>query len=1122
MIAVAVTMGVIPVYAAPASAAPPDPIEDSAASMEAWLANADAAAATKAVTTGLPVEVLERATSTDKVVAYPDGSFQLELSATPSRKRLPSGEWAPLSHGLHTLNGRLRPRVSNGDVSFSTGGTAPFAAMHTDAGRFALSWPASLLPPTVSGETATYKNVLPGVDLAVRAVDDGFIHVLVVNSREAADNTALRTFRLGLAGGVVMPRTAADGTVELVDQDGNVVAAGSEALIWDSRADGDSASPGNSEHTAVASVAVSGTDMVVTPDAAYLDAADTVYPVYIDPSYARGYKRWAWTNSRNESNNAEVRIGRRPDTGAIYRSFFTYDVSALRGKVIHAARVLTTVRHSWSCANTPVSLYHVGSHSAGKLSWDGPSLTRLLDTRSGHAHKPSGGTGCGNDPQDDSHLEFAGATRLEVQAAATANATEMAFGFVATSGGSGESTQDRWKKLRGADTKLVVDYNSKPTTPTGASTDGRGCATGTSRPVLSTATPTLRAKVGDPDPETDLIAHVEWQRYDTSVTPAEWRALGSGTQARLRTGGVGAVRIPSGLVHGGIYRWAMRTQDPWRYGSTSGTLSSDFAAFCEFEVDTVNPSAAPGVSSAVYGSDLNLVYGGVGQTAPFTFSPAGVTDIVGYRYGWADPPTAQVTVAVGQNATVRLTPPPPKPDDPTSGGQTHLYVVSVDRSGRLSPSVDYAFNIGSAAPPVDEWRFDDAWGTTEFRNTFGQPAVATGSPLAEMPGLTRSGPGQPAATSTWFDGEDDTAKVYSPRIDTSNSFTVSAWVNADRETGEYRTILSATGTTASAMILGRMPNRSWRFMMAQTDTMNPTLMAFGGSSKVQVGAWTHVAMSYDAGAKVAKLYVSGRLEGSLDIPATFAARMFQIGGSVHNANPNYYKPWSGDIANVRVWNRVLTSTEIAPQAAVLVGRWGLDGDGSDATPYGRTATPSASAGWIDDRRGNPLSAFGGDASAAALRTTGPALNTDQSYTVSAWVKINRVNGRYSWVLGQAGSVREVLSLRYESTKKWQFIVPSADVASPTLYSVRSTADAVAGQWTHLTAVYDAAAGNFRLYVNGVVQGSAVTGRSPASNGVFDIGRQAFPTGEFIDGAIDDVRIYAGAMTPSEVARLAAA
>ena len=68
--------------------------------------------------------------------------------------------------------------------------------------------------------------------------------------------------------------------------------------------------------------------------------------------------------------------------------------------------------------------------------------------------------------------------------------------------------------------------------------------------MLSTATPTLRAKAGDPDPETDLTVHAEWQRYDTSVSPAVWRPLGSGYQTRLRPGDAGAVQIASGLTHG--------------------------------------------------------------------------------------------------------------------------------------------------------------------------------------------------------------------------------------------------------------------------------------------------------------------------------------------------------------------------------------------------------------------------------------------------------------------------------------------------------------------------------------------------------------------------------------------
>lgn len=132
---------------------------------------------------------------------------------------------------------------------------------------------------------------------------------------------------------------------------------------------------------------------MVEPDPALLTGPDVSYPVYIDPAYSKGYQRWGFTNSANENNDNQVRVGRSPDSGAIYRSFFAFDVAALRGKHIPNAQVHTEIRqHSWSCASTPVVLYRGPSAASGRVAWSGPALSKYLDARSGHAHAAGSST----------------------------------------------------------------------------------------------------------------------------------------------------------------------------------------------------------------------------------------------------------------------------------------------------------------------------------------------------------------------------------------------------------------------------------------------------------------------------------------------------------------------------------------------------------------------------------------------------------------------------------------------------------------------------------------------------------------------------------------------------------
>ena len=86
-------------------------------------------------------------------------------------------------------DGTSRPWPTAVGLRFSGGGGAPrWPGCRAAARRMELGWPGTLPKPTLNGDTATYPEVMPGVDLQVTADVDGFSHVLVVKSRAAAAN----------------------------------------------------------------------------------------------------------------------------------------------------------------------------------------------------------------------------------------------------------------------------------------------------------------------------------------------------------------------------------------------------------------------------------------------------------------------------------------------------------------------------------------------------------------------------------------------------------------------------------------------------------------------------------------------------------------------------------------------------------------------------------------------------------------------------------------------------------------------------------------------------------------------------------------------------------------------
>src|SRR5688572_14243269 len=106
-----------------------------------------------------------------------------------------------------------------------------------DGKSFELSWPAVLPEPKVHGDTATNKEATPGLDLAVRATREGFTHVLVVKTAEAAANPAVAKARYRMSGEVTA-RNTADGSLELADQSGKALSVGAHSSeMWDSAVD---------------------------------------------------------------------------------------------------------------------------------------------------------------------------------------------------------------------------------------------------------------------------------------------------------------------------------------------------------------------------------------------------------------------------------------------------------------------------------------------------------------------------------------------------------------------------------------------------------------------------------------------------------------------------------------------------------------------------------------------------------------------------------------------------------------------------------------------------------------------------------------------------------------------
>jgi hypothetical protein len=223
-----------------------------------------------------------------------------------------------------------------------------------------------------------------------------------------------------------------------------------------------------------------------------------------------------------------------------------------------------------------------------------------------------------------------------------------------------------------------------------------------------------------------------------------------------------------------------------------------------------------------------------------------------------------------------------------------------------------------------------------------------------------------------------------------------------------------------------------------------------------------------------------------------------------------------------------TSASDASDAAsspALIGAWNFDeGTGTssaDLSGNGHAAVFVGGASWGTGKEGTGL-ALDGSTGYADVGLT--LINTTQSFSVVSWANLIVVN---NWEV--AASEDDVngslfgLKLRGDGSNQFDFDAETSDALSPGFVVAQSTTTATANVWVHLAGVYDASGtGTMKLYVNGSLEASSAVGQSLiGATGHFVIGRGLYNDGKgsFVNGTLDEVAVYGGALTDAQVAAI---
>lgn len=310
------------------------------------------------------------------------------------------------------------------------------------------------------------------------------------------------------------------------------------------------------------------------------------------------------------------------------------------------------------------------------------------------------------------------------------------------------------------------------------------------------------------------------------------------------------------------------------------------------------------------------------------------------------------------------------------------------------------------------------------------------------------------------------------------------------------------------------------------------------------GAWHFVAATYDGSAK--RIYLNGQViaeraaKGAIGGEGDAAGYIGSSGG-----DSGYY---AGDLADVRMYDRALSSTEIMDLYCLavpnLIGHWRFDGTLKDGSPMGIdgvyeftlldwAAKPTIAEGepigteatYVDNGQGGKAVYLNGRSESVKLPDTPVHEGMDQ-LTLSTWFLPEKVDdhvghtfyrkekgneNRQMFKIGEHGSV-----IAFGLTLGGQWGSFEAKVTPEALMD---------GRWHLATATYDGSAK--RVYLDG-----ELIGQTERSGRISDAKQEESlgPTftfigsscgkGEFFKGALDDLRMYDTALTTRQIRHMA--
>ncbi|RSM78694.1 hypothetical protein DMH04_33070 [Kibdelosporangium aridum] len=243
-----------------------------------------------------------------------DGTVIAQVHTQPFQARRGAG-WVPIDTTLAVrADGMVAPVAAVGDVVFSPGGDGPLVRL----AQMSLTWPTPLPRPVLAGDTATYPQAAPGVDVVLTARPAGFSLTFTLTTPHAREIRVFAEKVKSGPGGTVTAGQVWGGPVGMRDAAGR---------------------------TARAVRSVRPGVLTVRPAQAMLDARWTRYPVAVTQEFSADPLSWmvvgqsvagqGYVSQWRPAGTATAGVSGEYD----YRAYFELTAVPVHGKQVRAARL---------------------------------------------------------------------------------------------------------------------------------------------------------------------------------------------------------------------------------------------------------------------------------------------------------------------------------------------------------------------------------------------------------------------------------------------------------------------------------------------------------------------------------------------------------------------------------------------------------------------------------------------------------------------------------------------------------------------------------------------------------------------------------------------------------------